>query len=152
MGAGLDLQDLVSEGVAVIVATRDDELRPELSRAWGPSLSEDGACLTVCVEAAADSAMMSNLKAGAPVAATVARLVSHTTVQIKGRAVGVSVPTSERLAAVADHIERFLSEGEAVGMPKAFARGLIGHDLMTVTIEVVEQTDETPGPDTGTPL
>lgn len=37
-------------------------------------------------------------------------------------------------------------------MPKAFARGLIGHDLMTVTIEVVEQTDETPGPDTGTPL
>lgn len=78
--------------------------------------------------------------------------MSHTTVQIKGRAVGVSVPTSERLAAVADHIERFLSEGEAVGMPKAFARGLIGHDLMTVTIEVVEQTDETPGPDTGTPL
>lgn len=80
---------------------------PSSAVPWGPSLSEDGACLTVCVEAAADSAMMSNLKAGAPVAATVARLVSHTTVQIKGRAVGVSVPTSERLAAVADHIERF---------------------------------------------
>lgn len=152
MGAGLDLQDLVSEGVAVIVATRDDELRPELSRAWGPSLSEDGACLTVCVEAAADSAMMSNLKAGAPG-------------RRHRRAAGVphdGPDQGPRCGCLSSNIgaarggrrphRALLSEGEAVGMPKAFARGLIGHDLMTVTIEVVEQTDETPGPDTGTPL
>ena len=152
MGAGLDLQDLVSDGVAVIVATRDDELRPELGRAWGPSLSEDGARLTVCVEATPDSEMLNNLKPGIPVAITLARLVSHKTVQLKGRAVDVSVPTSERLATVAEHIDRFLSEGEEVGMPRAFGSGLIGHDLMTVTIDVAERTNETPGPDAGRPL
>jgi hypothetical protein len=152
VGAGLDLQDLVHKGVAVVVATRDDELRPELSRAWGPSLSEDGACLTVCVEAAPDSAMVCNLKVGAPVAATLARLTSHTTVQLKGPAVDVSPPTPERLAAVAEHIERFLAEGEDVGMPESFGRGLIGRELMTVTIEVTERSDETPGPEVRRPL
>jgi hypothetical protein len=152
VGAGPDLQDLVNNAVAVIVATRDDELRPQISRAWGPSLSEDGASLTVCVEAGSDSTMMSNLNAGSPVAVTVARLASHTTVQLKGLAVDVSLPTSERLAAVAEHTERFVAEGESAGMPEAFARGLIGHDLMTVTIEVAQRSDETPGPDAGRSL
>ncbi|MBV9005751.1 MAG: hypothetical protein JOZ98_08615 [Solirubrobacterales bacterium] len=152
MGAGIEVEDVVRKGVAVVIATRDAELRPELSRAWGPSLSQDGARLTVCVEAAPGSAMARNLAAGSPVAATLARLVSHTTVQLKGAPVEVAAPTPERLAAAAEHVERFIAEGERVGMPEAFARGLVGRDLLTVTIEIAERTDETPGLDTGREL
>jgi hypothetical protein len=152
VGEAIDIAELARQGVAVIVATRDGELRPQLSRAWGPSLSEDGARLTVCVEAAPDSPMARNLESGSPVAATLARLTSHTSVQLKGPAVEVAAPTQDRLDAVHEHIGKFIAETAVVGVPETLARALVGTDLMTVTIEVAERFDETPGPDTGRAL
>jgi hypothetical protein len=149
VSSGPDLQDLLCAGVAVIVATRDQELRPELSRAWGPKLSQSGTRLRVCVEAGQGSAMATNLAAGSPVAAMVSRLTSHAAIQVKGLPIDVCAPTSERLERVAEHIDRFVAEGEQVGMPEAFARGLVGHELLDVTIEIEQRTDETPGPNTG---
>jgi len=152
VGSGPQLEDLARAGVAIIVATRDRELRPQLARAWGPSLSRDLARLTVCVEAARGSAMASNLRDRSPVAATLSRLQSHTTVQLKGIPVHVRAPTATRLRAVAAHVDRFANEGMAVGMPEAFARGLVGPELLDVTIEICERSDETPGPNAGRPL
>jgi hypothetical protein len=152
VGEPIDIAELAQQGVAVIVATRDSELRPQLGRAWGPTLSDDGARLTVCVEAAPDSPMARNLEAGSPVAAMLARLTSHTAVQLKGPAVEVAAPTQERLDAVHAHVGSFVAETAVVGVPEALARAMVGTDLMTVTIEVVERFDETPGPETGQPL
>lgn len=152
MAAEIDLADLVRQGVAVIVATRDGQLRPELSRAWGPALSEDGARLTVCVEAASDSAMARNLNSGSPAAATLARLASRTTVQLKGPVVDVATPTQNRLDAVTAHVDGFVAETAVVGVPEAIARAMVGPDLLTVTIEVAERFDETPGSGAGRPL
>jgi hypothetical protein len=152
VGSGTELGALVGAGVAVIVATRDRELRPELARAWGPSLSQGGERLRVCVEAAPGSAMARNLTDGSPVAARLARLQSHTTVQLSGSVLEVRRPTAQRLRVVDAHIGRFVAEGELVGMPEAFARGLVGRDLLDVTIAVAQATDETPGPDTGRSL
>jgi hypothetical protein len=147
-----DIADLVNQGVAVIVATRDEALRPELSRAWAPALSDDGERLTVCVEAAPDSAMARNLASGSPLAAMIARLSVRTTVQLKGPVVEVAAPTAARLDAVAAHVEGFVAETAVVGVPASIAQALVGPDLMTVTIEVTERLDDTPGPDTGRPL
>ncbi len=152
MDSGADLEALVGAGVAVIVATRDRELRPELAREWGPSLSHGGERVRVCVEAAPGSAMARNLNDGSPVAATCARLESHTTVQLKGTVLEVRAPTRQRLRVVDSHVERFVAEGELVGLPEAFARSLVGQDLLDVTIAVVKRTDETPGPDAGRSL
>jgi hypothetical protein len=149
VGPRPNLEDLLRTGVAVVIATRDHELRPELSRAWGPSLSPSGTRLTVCVEVGPDSAMAANLAAGSPVAAMLSRLTTHEAVQLKGLPVEVCAPAPERLVSVEEHIDRFLAEGERVGMPETFARGLIGHDLVDLTIDVRQCTDETPGPDTG---
>jgi len=149
---GIDIGDLVREGVAVVVATRDAELRPELSRAWGPALSEDGERLTVSVEAPRGSATARNLVAGSPVVATLARLASRTTVQLKGAVVAVAPPDADRVAAVAAHADGFVAETAVVGVPEAIARGLIGPELLSVTIAVAERSDETPGPGAGRPL
>ena len=62
----VDIEALVRQGVAVMVATRDGELRPEMGRGWGPSLSDDGGRLRVCVEGSPDSAMARNLESGEP--------------------------------------------------------------------------------------
>ncbi|MEN3283882.1 MAG: hypothetical protein V7607_5022 [Solirubrobacteraceae bacterium] len=152
MAADIDIADLVRQGVAVIVATRDEESRPELSRAWGPALSEDGARLTVCVEAAQDSAMARNLASGSPVAATLARLASQTTVQLKGALVEVATPTQDRLDAVTEHVDGFVAETAIVGVPESLARALVGPDLLALTIEVAERFDETPGSGAGRAL
>jgi hypothetical protein len=150
--AEIDLADMVRQGVAVIVASRDGDSRPELSRAWGPVLSEDCTRVTMCVEAAADSVMAHNLRSGSPVAATLARLVSHTTVQLKGHVVELATPTQDRLDAVAEHVDGFVAETAVVGVPESLARALVGPDLLTVTIDVAERFDETPGSDASRPL
>jgi hypothetical protein len=152
VAARIDIAELVGEGVAVIVATRDGELRPELSRAWGPALSEDGERLTVCVEAAPDSAMARNLESGSPAAAFVARLTSHAGVQLKGAIVEVAAPTPDRLDVVTRHVDGFVAEAAGVGVPEPLARSLVGPDLLTVTIAVAERFDETPGPEAGREL
>jgi hypothetical protein len=148
----VDVEALVRQGVAVMVATRDGELRPEMGRGWGPSLSFDGGRLTVCVEGSPDSAMARNLESGSPLAATLSRLSSHTTVQLKGAVVEVTTPTHDRLQAVAEHVDRFVAETGVVGVPESIARGMVGPDLIAVTVEVTERFDDTPGSGAGRPL
>jgi hypothetical protein len=152
VSTGLDIADLVRQAVAVVVATRDEECRPELGRAWAPVLSDDGTRLTLCVEAPAGSSMARNLQAGSPVAAMLARLTSQTTVQLKGQPIEVRAPTNDRLAAVREHVANFVAEITQVGVPEAHARALVGTDFVTVTIDVAERFDETPGPDAGREL
>lgn len=152
MGESVEIAALVRQGVAVIAATRDGELRPEVSRAWGPVLSDDGARLALCVEGGPGSAMARNLEAGSPLAAMLSRIASFTSVQVKGRVVEVAEPTPERREAVADHVDRFVAETRAVGVSEAIARSLVGPDLIAVTIEIDERYDETPGSGAGRAL
>ena len=152
MGEWAGLAQLVDEAAAVVAATCDQQRRPVLGRAWGPTLGADGRQLTVCVEAPAGGAMARNLQTGGPVAITLARLTSHRSVQCKGPLVRLAAPNDEALSAVAEHVERFVAEGAKAGMPSWFARGLVGRELVTVTIDVAVATDETPGAEIGRPL
>jgi hypothetical protein len=45
-----------------------------------------------------------------------------------------------------------VAETAVVGVPESLARALVGPDPLTVTIEVAERFDETPGSDAGRPL
>jgi hypothetical protein len=49
--------EFIQGGVAVGVATRDDDLRPEFARGWGPEVSADGRSLRLCVTAPEGSRM-----------------------------------------------------------------------------------------------
>ena len=141
--ADIDLIDLVRRGVAVTVATRDEVMRPEIGRAWGPEVSEDGKRLTVCVEAPTGSPMARNLLAGSPAAATITRLASHATLlMLRGPVVAAGPPGPDRLDLVAGHVEAFVAEAAAVGVPEPIARGLVGPDLLCATIELAERLDD----------
>ena len=56
-----DVVEFIHGGVAVGVATRDDDLRPEFARGWGPEVSADGRSLRLCVSAPEGSRMRANL-------------------------------------------------------------------------------------------
>jgi hypothetical protein len=143
--AELDLADPARDAPVVLVASRDAEHHPELSRAWGPSWNDDGTHLTVCVEATPDSRMARNLEPGSPVAATLSWLSSQSTTQVKGTVLRLEAPTPERREVVEHHVARFIADAATVGVADPIARTMVGADLMTVTVEVSERFDDTPG-------
>ncbi len=136
MAAGIDIADLVRPGVAVVVATRDAELRPELSRAWGPALSDDGERLTVCVEARSELRDGAQPRSGSPVAVHLARLAPRTTVQLKGAV----LEAGRRRRTGSTRSPRTSSASwprpRASGSRRRSRVRWSGRDLLTVTIEV----------------
>jgi len=147
-----EVAEFLTGGVAAIVATRDDELRPQIARAWGIHVSADGTELTLCVEAAGGSTTRANLEAKGAVAATFSLPTTYRTVQIKGEVVALAEPTAEQLAAVEEHVAAFSRDVEQVGMPADSGRRMIDRRLAAVTFAVHELYDQTPGPNAGAPL
>jgi hypothetical protein len=141
--------ELIREGVAVVVGTRDASLRPAVTRGWGPSLRDDGAALTLIVDAPEGSPTRANLGGGSPVAVTLSRPTSYATIQLKGPVVKVREPSDAELASMRAHVEAFVIEAVAMGMQAAIARRIVGDEMVVVEMAVAERYDQTPGPGAG---
>jgi hypothetical protein len=148
----LDLPSFLGAGLAVIVATSDDRLRPEVARGWGPVLAADGVTLTMCVAAAPASTMRANLEGGGTIAATFSVPTTYRTVQLKGPLLSVEEPSADDLARVEEHVAAFAEEVARVGIPATRAPRLREPALLAVQMEVRERYDQTPGPGAGSPL
>jgi hypothetical protein len=149
---GSDLPSFLREGLAVIVATCDGELRPQISRGWGPALAPDGAALTMCVGAAAGSRMRANLERTGMIAATFSLPTTYRTVQLKGPVLTVREPIAEDLARVDEHLAAFVEQVARVGMAASRTPRLREPALLAVQMEIRERYDQTPGPRAGSPL
>jgi hypothetical protein len=147
-----DVHELVGHGVAVVVATRDDDLRPAVSRAWGPQLSPDEQTLTLCVDAQAGSQTAANLVAGGQIAVTISRPSTYGTAQLKGRLTEVRPPADADRECVAAHVEGFVTEVKASGLQASRVWEFSPVDLVAVVIEVLERYDQTPGAGAGKAL
>jgi hypothetical protein len=147
-----DIAALARLGVAVIVGTRDAELRPAVARAWGPVLSAEGTRLALCVEAPEASPTQANLLAGSPVAVTLSLPTTYSTVQLKGPVASVAPPDEEDLALVRAHREAFTAEVGALGVPAPVISRTFGDELLLVAVDVAERYDGTPGPGAGRAL
>ena len=152
MGRLPNARELARQGVAVVVATRDAALRPAVGRAWGPVLSDAEDELTLCVEAAPGSPMEANLAAGSPLAATLSRPTTYSSIQLKGAVTQIRPPTDAELERVALHVDGFVVETAAVGLDPALARRLVGQSLTMVVVAVSERYDQTPGSGAGARL
>lgn len=147
-----DLDELVRQGVAVIVATCDATHRPAVTKGWGPVLSADGAQLTLCIDAPDGSDTRANLAAGSPVAVTLSRPTSYLSVQLKGPLSTVAEPDDDARRIAAEHVAAFVAETSALGVPEAVIRATVGDELVLVAFDVVERYDQTPGPGAGRSL
>jgi len=147
---GPDVIARLGAGVAAVVATPDPELRPTLARAWHPQVDAGGRRLTVCVEAPPGSPMRANLERRCELAATFVLPTTYRSVQVKGTVRDVRAPTAGERRGVADHNAVFVDEVIQVGVPARVAgRFLDDRGLVTVTIDVRELYDQTPGPAAG---
>lgn len=137
--------DLLAEGVAVVVATRDAQLRPQLGRGWGPSLPA-AALLRLCVDAPERSALRGALNGGREIAVTFAQPSTYRSLQVKGLVSEVGEPTAEQLAIVDRHTGAFGADAELIGVPaRMVVRMLDRASLVSVTFTIEEVYDQTPG-------
>ena len=143
---------LLALGVATIVATRDEELRPEIARGWGISVSPDRSGATLCIEAPRGSRMRTNLERNGAIAVTCSLPTSYRTIQLKGEAFDLREPTPQQLEDVERHAAAFAREAEQVGLPTGAGQRLVDPKLVAVTFSVRELYDQTPGPNAGAAL
>jgi hypothetical protein len=142
--------EFVQGGVAVGVATRDDNLRPEFARGWGPEVSADGRSLTVCVSAPEGSWMRANLERNGAVAVGFSPPTIARAVQLKGVATRVGEPEAADLERVERHVRSFVAECERIGAPAELSeRMFVRAGLVAVEFSIDEVFDQTPGPTAG---
>jgi hypothetical protein len=152
-----ELKAFLESGPSVIVGTRDAGLAPEITRAWGPRVSEDRRSVSVCVPLATSAKTLDNLADNGRIALACALPTTVKSVQLKGTCMETSEPDAADLAAVEQHREVFAARNERIGVPRHMVETLWRRELETspvlVKIRFVPEQafDQTPGPDAGSP-
>ena len=145
-----DVVGFIHGGVAVGVATRDDALRPEFARGWGPEVSADGGSVRLCVSGPEGSRMRANLVGNGAVAVGFSPPTIARAVQVKGVVTRVGEPEAADLERVERHVRSFVAEAERVGAPAELSeRMFVRLGLVTVQFSIDEVFDQTPGPTAG---
>jgi hypothetical protein len=142
--------EFIHGGVAVGVATRDDDLRPEFARGWGPEVSADGRSVRLCVAAPAGSRVRANLERNGAVAVGFSPPTIARAVQVKGVATVVGEPEAADLERVELHLRSFVAEAARIGAPAELSqRMFVRTGLVAVQFSINEVFDQTPGPTAG---
>jgi hypothetical protein len=137
-------------GVAAGVATRDDDLRPEFARGWGPQVSANGRSIALCLSAPEGSPMRANLERNGAVAVGFSAPTIARAVQVKGVVAAVGEPEAADLERVERHVASFVAECARVGVPAEVAqRMFVGAGLVSIRFSFDEVFDQTPGPTAG---
>lgn len=143
----------VHGGVAIGVATRNDELRPAFTRAFGPWVSADRRRLTLCVMAARGSPSRENIEGNGAIAVVFNPPTAGKALQLKGHVVEAREPQAEDLERAERHLEAFLVEAEQVGVASDMARrSFVRRDFLAVTFSIDELFEQTPGQRAGASL
>jgi len=151
------LKALIESGVSVVVGTRDEGLVPEIVRAWGPHVSRDSRSLRLCVPEATSVRTRTNLIGNARIAVACSLPSNYETVQLKGRHLRTTKPSTEDLLRVERHRELFAGVNESIGVPRArveaFWRRELAGSALFVTIHFVVHAvfNQTPGANAGAP-
>ena len=155
---GDELKTFLEGPVSVLVGTRDSRLVPEITRAWGPCVSEDRRRISLCVPVATSRKTLDNLEANGEVAATFSLPTNYRTLQLKGLHATTGEPNSMDVEAVERHRDAFATVNERLGQPRrqveAFWRGEIETSAALVKISFAPEQvfDQTPGPGAGKKL
>jgi hypothetical protein len=147
------LADKLGLGAAVVVATRDEALRPHIARGWAVELFPEERLVRLCVEAADGSRAMANLTGAPEIAVTLMRPSTYRSVQMKGTLVGIQEPTDDQRRGAEEHQLALSDESAMVGLsPRLAVRLLRPEALVSVTLLIDEIYDQTPGPTAGARL
>ena len=134
-----------------MLVTRDERMAPEITRAAGARLGEDG-LLRVALPLPEARRTLWNLETTPLAALSVVLPTTYRTLQVKGRDTRViDWPGHEAIART--HADRFVEQVVAVGVPPEIADSFFSHGrYTTVAFTPLEIYDQTPGPTAGLPV
>lgn len=153
-----ELKAFLESGVSVVVGTRDADLVPEITRAWGLLVSKDRKSVSLCVPLATSHKTLDNLAGNGQITVCCSLPTNYKTVQLKGQCIKTTNPRRADLVAVERHHEAFGRLNARIGFPRqrteTFWRREIETSPALVKLRLVPEQvfDQTPGPDAGSPL
>src|SRR5689334_11227489 len=131
-----ELKTYLESGPSILVGTCDLALVPEITRAWGPRVSEDRRSVSVCVPLATSGKTLDNLASNGRIALTCALPTNASSVQLKGDCMETTEPDATDLAAVEEHREAFAARNERIGVPRNLVEILWRRELETSPVLV----------------
>ena len=145
------LEAMLDEGVVILVVTRDDDLRPHVARAWGGLLDTEAGRLDLAVTVHDDGRVVADLEANGSVAVLIGRPSTYQTMQITGHVELIGTPGPTDLERINVHLERLVTEGATIGLPKSLVR-LAGERWVTIRVALDQFYEQTPGHKAGSAL
>ena len=145
------IERLLDGGVAIIVATADEQAVPAITRGWGAMLDPESDRLTLAVTARDSSPTAAQLDADRPISLTLSDMPTYATVQVKGSVAAVRHPTAGDLKRVEAHLARFVDAAVGLGIVTGSDKVFLG-DLLMVELNPQRISEQTPGDHAGQPL
>jgi hypothetical protein len=146
-----DLKTFLHSDVAMVVGSRDAELKPEVTAGWGPRVA--GAQeLEFFVDRPKSGQLLENLKQNRLLAVTCTSPITYRSVQLKGWCVAIAEPEPEDAPWLARHREAFAESVRARGLPAHVSRNMWSTEVVKLKLLVEERYDQTPGPGAGKKL
>jgi len=142
----------ILEGLsAIAVGTRDAALGPACVQAVGVTADASGR-VTVFIPEATGERTFANLAANGAVAVVMEKILTHRTVQVKGRCVGLRPASEDEREIVERCMGAFFDDVVSAGAPRRVLTRKNRWPCRAVTLEVAEVYEQTPGPRAGLPL
>lgn len=141
--------DLLQTGVSVMVGTRDADLMPECTRAWGIQIGEDRRSVTIFLTETVSRHTLDNLRENGRIAISCTRPTDHVACQLKGRVRAIRPAGPRDRKRSGDWHREFVQEIVAIGVPAETGRAWITEPDLAVEIDVTDVFQQTPGPGTG---
>ena len=136
-------------GTSILVGTVDPSGWPSCCRGVAVVVAPDREGMTVYVPVATAAQTIANIASNGRVAVVSSEPVSHSTVQLKGRARGVRVAGEEEAEAVQAHFDRFMDVLDSIGLPRGISRTMSRWPAFAVDLAVEAIFEQTPGPRAG---
>lgn len=135
--------------VVMYVATRNAELHPMSTIAFGLQHSADDREITLFLPVALSPLILGNLRDNGQMAVTLVRPTDHRSAQIKGAWLGERRTTEDDRAFIARYRDQMLQEMGLVGVPRSAWRRVAWWPCLALRMEVREVFVQTPGPSAG---
>ena len=146
-----ELKRFLESDVAIVVGTCDDNLVPEIVRAYAARVTSDGKRFELFVGKAASDRTMANLLVNRRVSVTFCSPKDYRTVQIKGWFCDVQDARPADQAMIDSYQDAFVATVAKYGLSEVI-RNIWGGDPIRLSFEPEAVFDQTPGPGAGKPI
>jgi hypothetical protein len=142
-------------GVSISVASCDRNGMPQLVRAIGCRVSDDGRRVTIFVPESKSQAVQRDIFATGAIAVAFTQPSTHRTMQLKSRDARVTAVSPEDVQLVEAYRDAFVAEVGAIGFHEHMVRTLLScppEQLVALSFSPSEAYSQTPGPNAGKKL